>query len=113
MTNSRSKGKRGELEAAAKLNEWYPWTNTRRGQQFHGGADSPDLVWDLEGIHIEVKRTEKFRIYDAMDQAIRDAEDKIPMVAFRSSDRYWLSIKRLQDEGEFVTRWYLGAAALQ
>jgi hypothetical protein len=40
--NSRNKGKRGELEAAHMLtHEGFP---ARRGQQFSGGTDSPDVV---------------------------------------------------------------------
>jgi hypothetical protein len=56
--NSRNKGKRGELEAAKFLaSEGFP---ARRGQQFSGGTDSPDVLCEaLPRIHFEVKRTEK------------------------------------------------------
>jgi Holliday junction resolvase len=54
--NSNQKGKRGEREAAAFLtDEGFP---ARRGQQFAGGTDSPDVVCEsLSGLHFEVKRT--------------------------------------------------------
>ena len=40
--NSRTKGKRGELELAKAL-RLYGY-DARRGQQYHGGADSPDVI---------------------------------------------------------------------
>jgi hypothetical protein len=81
--NSRNKGKRGELEAAKFLaSEGFP---ARRGQQFSGGTDSPDVVCEaLPGIHFEVKRTEKGNPYDWVAQAERDAGHKIPVVLHRA-----------------------------
>lgn len=51
--NSRQKGKRGEREAAKFLQSL--GIVARRGQQFSGGKDSPDVVTELENVHIEVK----------------------------------------------------------
>ena len=45
---SRDKGKAGERELASKLREY--GYDARRGVQFHGGPDSPDVV-GLPGIH--------------------------------------------------------------
>ena len=89
--NSRNKGKRGELEAAKFLaSEGFP---ARRGQQFSGGTDSPDVVCEsLPAIHIEVKRTEKGNPYDWIAQAERDAEQKIAVVLHRRNDHKWLAI---------------------
>ena len=42
MTNSREKGKRGERELAAKLREH--GYDCRRGVQYQGGPDSPDVI---------------------------------------------------------------------
>lgn len=39
-----------------------------RGQQFHGGEDSSDVVTDIPGIHVEVKCCEKLSVYEAMRQ---------------------------------------------
>lgn len=113
MVNSRDKGKRGELECAHFLNEHYPWANARRGQQFHGGVDSADLIWDIEGIHPEVKRVEKFLPYAALEQASEDCGGKVPVVLHRKNDKDWILLLRLRDVGEFVTKWYLSAALLQ
>ena len=79
--NSRSKGAIGERELAALLREW--GYGAQRGQQFKGGPESPDVA-GVPGVHFEVKRTEQFRLYPAVDQARRDAAGKaIPVVAHR------------------------------
>lgn len=55
MTNSRQKGKRGELAAAHYLRS-LGFISARRGVQYSGSPDSPDVVCDeLPGVHIEVK----------------------------------------------------------
>jgi hypothetical protein len=90
--NSRSKGKRGELEFAHYLQAaGYP---ARRGQQFSGGKESPDVVCAaLPDIHWEVKRTEAGNPYKWMAQAVRDAgRSKIPVVAHRRNGGEWLAI---------------------
>lgn len=94
--NSRSKGKRGELEAAK---EWarVMGGEARRGQQFSGGKDSPDVVTSFERIHLEVKRTERGNPYDWVEQAVRDGAGKIPCVLHRRSNKPWLLIVRLDD----------------
>ena len=95
--NSRSKGKRGELDWAAFLRE-AGWTGARRGAQYHGGSDSPDVVCPgLEGYHAEVKRTESLSVYKAMEQAIKDSGGKKPYVAHRRNNQEWLVILRAQD----------------
>ena len=63
----------------------------RRGQQFSGSPDSPDVICDeLDWLHFEVKAVERLNIEDAMDQARRDAGAKTPVVAHRRSFRRWL-----------------------
>ena len=103
MTNSRRKGAEGERDAAHALTEVYGCP-CRRGQQFAGGPDSPDVL-GVPGLHFEVKRTEKFSIYKAMAQAIRDAGDRVPVVLHRNNGGEWLHVMRLAD-----TRNYLDAA---
>ena len=93
---SRNKGKRGELELAAELRRLFG-VDARRGVQYHGGADSPDVVSDLPGIHIEVKRTERLSLYPAMNQAVNDAGDKVPVVCHRANRQDWVAIIRLND----------------
>jgi Holliday junction resolvase len=87
--NSREKGKRGERQWRDELRaNGYA---ARRGQQFSGSPDSPDVVCDsLPWIHFEVKAVERLNIEDAMEQARRDAGAKTPIVAHRRSFRLWL-----------------------
>ncbi|HBA83916.1 MAG TPA: hypothetical protein DCZ95_07480 [Verrucomicrobia bacterium] len=89
--NSREKGKRGELEAAHFLtDQGFP---ARRGQQFSGSPDSPDLVCEvLPGIHFEVKRTQRTDLYAWLIQAKADAGGKLPVVLHRKNDSRWLVI---------------------
>ena len=94
---SRSKGKRGERELAAELRRLFG-VEARRGVQYHGGSDSPDVVVDLPGIHVEVKRTERLSLYPAMRQAAVDAgADKVPVVCHRQNREEWLAVVRLDD----------------
>ena len=71
--NSREKGKRGERQWRDELRA--NGYSARRGQQFSGSAESPDVVCEsLPWIHFEVKHTERLNIYEAMEQAVRDAQ---------------------------------------
>ena len=94
--NSRDKGKRGELELAAFLKE-HGYAEARRGQQFKGGTDSPDVV-GVPGLHFECKRVEALSVYAAFAQACRDSGPaSIPVVAHRRNGtkacpKPWLAI---------------------
>lgn len=93
--NSRQKGKRGELELSRFLRD--RGYDARRGAQYKGGTDSPDVV-GLSGVHIECKRTERLELYDALDQSRRDAGDgEIPVVMHRRNNCDWVCILRLDD----------------
>ena len=95
MVNSRAKGARGERELAEILRSY--GFSARRGQQYRGGADSPDVM-GLPGIHIEVKRVERLNIYDAIQQAMRDSGDsELPAVFHRKNGQQWLVTVRLED----------------
>jgi len=88
----RSKGKSGELEVAAMLRRW-GFAEARRGQQYSGSPESPDVKGGPAGWHIEVKRTERLSAYAALEQAIRDAgDDERPVVLHRRSRSQWLAI---------------------
>ena len=86
--NSKRKGKAGELEAAAELRRVLG-VEARRGVQYAGGPDSPDVV-GLPGVHIEVKRTERLNIREAIEQAMRDAGADVPIVLHRQNRTPWL-----------------------
>jgi Holliday junction resolvase len=87
--NSRSKGKRGELEWRDVIRS--RGYEARRGQQFSGSPDSPDVVTNLP-FHFEVKRVEKFSIYKAMQQAKDECGSNPPIVAHRKNGGEWLVI---------------------
>ena len=102
--NSRRKGKEGELELARILRTY--GFNTRRGQQFKGGGDSPDVM-GLPGVHIECKRVQSLNIEKAMVQSRTDAEetDDIPIVMHRRDREKW---KVTMDLDEFM-KMYIAA----
>ena len=88
---SRQKGKRGEREAAELIRSF--GFQAARGQQHSGSPDSPDIRHDIEGLHIEVKRTEKFALYAAIEQARQDARaGDIPCVLHRQNGREWVAV---------------------
>lgn len=101
--NSRSKGKRGELDAAREL-ERVLGCKARRGQQFSGGDDSPDVAHNIPGVHVEVKRTEKFQLYAALNQAFVDSGDSVPVVLHRKSKNPWVVVCYLDDLPELAYR---------
>lgn len=93
--NSRAKGQRGELELAALLKA--RGYDARRGQQFAGGTDSPDVVHNMGPFHIECKRVEKGNLYEWLEQAKRDCGGRTPLVVHRRSRSEWVAILRLED----------------
>src|SRR5688572_25034795 len=87
--NSREKGKRGERQWRDELRA--NGYNARRGQQFCGSPDSPDVMCDdLDWIHFEVKAVERLNIEDAMEQARGECGGKVPVVAHKKNFRRWL-----------------------
>lgn len=96
-TMSRNKGKRGERELAREMTRLFG-VEARRGCQFQGGPDSPDVHIDIPGIHVECKRTERFRLYDAINQALKDAgAGQVPIVMHRSNLNPWVAVVLLDD----------------
>ena len=86
--NSRNKGKVGEREFAELLRSH--GFDARRGQQFAGGTDSPDVVSAaLDWLHIEVKRVQQLNLAEACAQAKRDASGKPWIVAHRKNRGPW------------------------
>ena len=102
---SRQKGKRGEREAAAAIQAALK-IDARRGQQFSGSEESPDVVTSLDKIHIEVKRTESLRMWDALSQAESDSGSKLPVVLHRKNKKRWVAICYLDDLLEVSSEIY-------
>jgi len=98
---SRNKGKRGELSAARELSRVLG-VPARRGQQFLG-VEGKDVVVEVPGLHVVLKRTEKLSLYPAVEQGTRDAEpDEVPLVLHRRNAKPWLVILNLEDLMQLV-----------
>jgi Holliday junction resolvase len=94
--NSRAKGAAAEREFAAVLRARD--LDARRGQQFAGGNDSPDVVCTgLTGIHFEVKRVQAGNPYRWLEQAQRDGGKKTSVVAHRRNGKQWIAIVAMDD----------------
>lgn len=80
---SKNKGAEAEREFSRLLIEH--GINARRGRQYSGGDDSPDVITALDKwIHFEVKRTERLNLWESMKQALDDSNQyQIPIVAHR------------------------------
>ena len=97
MINSRQKGKVGELELARYLKD--KGLSARRGQQYSGSPDSPDVICeDWKDIHIEVKRVEQLNIEKALQQSTKDSGiDEKPIVVHRKNREKWKVTMWLDD----------------
>ena len=104
---SRQKGKRGEREAAAELGAILG-VDARRGVQYQGGPDSPDVVLPGVPIHVEAKRTERLSLWSAIEQAKADAPsgsvpcvwhkaNRKPSVIIVETDRLWEFVHAIVD----------------
>ena len=108
--NSRAKGAAGERELSSWLRS--KGIKARRGQQFSGGVESPDIVADLPAWHIECKRVESLALYDALEQAKRDCSKRAsnlpkherltPVVFHRKNNKEWVAVLRAEDFIELV-----------
>ena len=79
--------------------------DSRRGQQFAGGPDSPDVI-GYPGLHIEAKHNERLNVYDAMDQAIRDSGGKNkPTVIWKKNYKPVLVTMQIDDWWELYEAW--------
>ena len=96
--NSKRKGNSGEKELLTILQAAGIEAH-RNDQTFVGGKDNPDIACSVGGVsfHVECKRTEKLSLYEAMEQAERDAAvDSVPVVVHRRSRKPWLVVVPLQ-----------------
>lgn len=94
---SRQKGKRGEREAAAELGNVFGCPS-RRGVQYQGGPDSPDVVLEGVNVHVEAKRVEALNLYAAIEQARKDAPPgHVPIVWHRRNGQESVVIVETKD----------------
>jgi hypothetical protein len=109
MVNSRRKGAEGEREAAAEIHRLFG-VEARRGRQYQGTDESPDVLAAIPEVHFEVKRVEHLRLYPALDQAAADAGENIPVVLHRANQQPWVAIVRLEDLPKLAVQLYLTLA---
>lgn len=102
MTNSKQKGKRGELECADVLRK-LGFPEVRRSVQYNGKGDGLADLIGINGVHIEVKRNEHLNIYDAYEQAEGDARSgDTPTVIFRKNNKRWLVALSIEDWAKLI-----------
>ncbi len=101
---SRDKGKRGELEVVALLQK-YGFT-ARRGQQFRGGSDSPDVIHSMNGLTVEVKLRETLSLYPTLEKAAKDDADKVPVVFHRRNRKPWIVAMYAEDFLDLMKELY-------
>lgn len=103
MVNSREKGKRFERLAAKAVADTFG-VEAKRGIQFKGGDESPDIITGLTGVHFEVKAVEKLNLMEAFEQAKRDAKANIPVVLHKKNRTGWFLTLRLEDVPGFINK---------
>jgi len=101
--NCCQKGKRGERAWRDELRAH--GYEARRGQQFSGSPESPDVVCpDLPGFHFEVKTVERLNVHEAMAQAVDDADENVPVVAHKRNRGGSLVTMRSEDWFNLLAR---------
>lgn len=102
--NSCRKGKVNELAWAAILTA--AGFDARRGQQFSGSPDSPDVVCHALPVHFEVKAVEKLNVHDAIAQAKKDCpQGKWRAVAHKRNRSGWLVTMPAEDWLGLAKEW--------
>jgi Holliday junction resolvase len=92
----RAKGARGELEVVGLL-QAAGWPLARRTHDGREQARRGDIANGPEGVHLEVKRTERASVWRWWEQATADAGSATPIVAFRRSRSDWLAVVELDE----------------
>lgn len=105
----RERGKRGERDAARALQEVLG-VSARRGVQYTGGQDSPDIATSIPGVHWEVKFVEREQVRAWMAQAEQDARGLVPVLLHRKSRAPWLVTLPLERLHEFCKKLAASAA---
>jgi Holliday junction resolvase len=90
---SRAKGARGEREVAAIFRDG-GFPEADRGARL--GKSGDDVV-RVEGLHIEVKYTERLALWESLKQAEKDAPEGMePVLTFRRNRSGWKAAMDLE-----------------
>lgn len=104
--NSRTKGKRGELEIVHFMKRF--GFDAKRSQQYCGLQGDADVV-GVPCLHLEIKRVQALNLDKAMEQSIRDArEGEIPTVVHRKDRQDWKITLSLEDFMPIYMAWLEG-----
>ena len=102
----RERGKRGERYVANRIRDRLGM-QARRGVQYSGGPDSPDVV-GLAGYHIEVKNVNRLDLHKAIAQSVNDAsEDEVPIVVHHRDREPWYVTLGFEDFLDMYEKAYL------
>ena len=95
--SQREKGKRGEREIATLFRAH--GFQARRGRQYKGSPDSPDVEHNLPGdLYVEVKFRENISPYAALEQVSCDAGPWYdPVVFVRKLKKPWIVVMDADD----------------
>jgi hypothetical protein len=93
MIATRQKGANYERYVAHRLAE--VWPDAKRGYQFRGGDEQPDVTGTP--YHIEAKHRQRVFIQRAMQQAVADSDGRPPVVVSRDNHGGDLVTMRLDD----------------
>lgn len=93
--SSKQKGARFERQLAKILTDY--GFSCRRTAQYCGNTGEAADVIGLDGIHIEAKHCEAMRLYEWMEQAVRDAKNGLPAVFHKKNNADILVTMRLED----------------
>lgn len=98
--NSKSKGKRGELDLVRSLRD-AGFPDVKRSVQYCGKATGTADLVGLPGIHVEVKNVERLNIWEALLQSKRDSEaagnGNLAAVFFKRNRSGWYVAVPLSD----------------
>lgn len=98
--NSKSKGKRGELDLVHSLRD-AGFPDVKRSVQYCGKATGTADLVGLPGVHVEAKNVERLNIWSALAQSKRDAEadgnGDIPALFFKRNRSGWYVVTPLKD----------------
>ena len=106
--NSKQKGARFERQLAALFRE-YGYKARRTAQYCGNTGDASDVV-GLPGIHVEAKHQEAMRLYEWIEQAVRDSSKGglMPAVFHKKNNADILVTMRFDDWMRIYTEWEAG-----
>jgi hypothetical protein len=94
--NSRAKGARTERLLAEELRRILKW-ECRRSQQFCGAAGDADLIVEGLPVFVESKAVERLNVVEALEKAVEQAGESLPLLLHKKNRTPWLLTVRLSD----------------